>query len=103
MDLPDISTRDSLVSSRRDLDAPKRGRDVATPKKRMLGVTPRVVFKVDAPKTPKLTSLATPYKYLYIYIYICGRTAEEDKIKRECVSKSHQKVCVSKQAKQETV
>ena len=32
------------VRSRRDLDAPKRAWDAPTPKKRMLGPTPRVVF-----------------------------------------------------------
>ena len=52
------STRDSpLVSSGRDLDAPKRSRDVPNPKKRMLGVTPRVVFRAsDPPNTPKRVS-----------------------------------------------
>ena len=40
MDLPvDVQTP-ALVSSGRDLDASRRSRDVPTPKKRMLGVTP---------------------------------------------------------------
>ena len=34
----------SLASSGRDLDAPKRAWDAPTPKKRMLGLTPAVVF-----------------------------------------------------------
>ena len=39
MDFADIESRDSaLVTSRRDLDARKQSRDVAYPKKRMLGV-----------------------------------------------------------------
>ena len=42
-----------MVSSGRDLDAWKLSRDVPTPKKRMLGPTPSIFFKVDARKTPK--------------------------------------------------
>ena len=76
MDFPDIDPRLALVSSGRDLDAPKRSRDVANPKKRMLGVTPRVVLKVDTRKTPK-ASLWRPRTYLYMF----GRTAKDDKIK----------------------
>ena len=43
----------ALVSSGRDLDAPKRGRDDPNPKTRMLGVTPIIFCKVDVPKTCK--------------------------------------------------
>ena len=50
MDFPRTSARDSLVASRRDLDASKRGRDVPNPKTGMLGVTPISVFRVDIPK-----------------------------------------------------
>ena len=38
----------ALVSSGRDLDVTKRTRDVATPKKRMLGPTPIIFCRVDA-------------------------------------------------------
>ena len=51
MDFPDIDPPTRLVTSRRDLDASKRGRDDPNPKTRMLGVTPRVVFGVDPRKT----------------------------------------------------
>ena len=47
----------SLVSSRRDLDASKRSRDVANPKKRMLGLTPIIVFKGPTPEKRKSGSL----------------------------------------------
>ena len=41
--IPRTSTRDpSLVSSRRDLDAPKRSREDPNPKTRTLGLTPTV-------------------------------------------------------------
>ena len=56
----------------RDLDASKRSRDVATPKKRMLGPTPSIFCRVDAPKTHKQV-LATPK----IFIYMVG--AKDDK------------------------
>ena len=36
----------ALASSGRDLDAPKRAWEVATPKKRMLGLTPMVFLEV---------------------------------------------------------
>ena len=41
------------ASSGRDLDASKRSRDVATPKKRTLGLTPSSFSKVKPPETPK--------------------------------------------------
>ena len=59
-----------------DPDAPKRSRDVANPKKRMLGSTPSIFFQVDAPNTCKQTSLATPK----IFIYVAG--AKDDKNKK---------------------
>ena len=43
----------ALVSSGRDLDASKRASADPNPRTRMLGVAPRVFFKVDVPKTPK--------------------------------------------------
>ena len=42
-----IDPRLALVTSGRGFDASKRSRDVATPKKRMLGVTPSIFCKVD--------------------------------------------------------
>ena len=54
----------ALASSRRELDARKRSRDVATPKKRTLGLTPGIFLEVDVPKTHKQVSLATPRIYL---------------------------------------
>ena len=81
VDFPDIDPNSSLVSSRRDLDASKLSRDVANPKKRMLGLTPSIFFRVDAPKTPKQV-FGDPRKifiYIYIYIYMVG--AKDDKKK----------------------
>ena len=45
-----MSTR---VSSRRDLVAPRRAWEVATPKKRTLGLTPSIFFGVEPHKTEK--------------------------------------------------
>ena len=52
---------------RRDLDVTKRSRDIATPKKRTLGPTPVIFFKVDVAKTYKQV-FGDPQD-----IYICGR------------------------------
>ena len=41
----------ALASSGRELDASKRSRHVATPKKRTLGLAPVIFCKVDVPKT----------------------------------------------------
>ena len=56
----------ALASSGRGLDVTKRSRDVATPKKRMLGLTPMVVFKVDASRKRISRCLWRPPKYSYI-------------------------------------
>ena len=56
----------ALVTSRRDLDAPKRSRDVPTPKKRMLGLAPSIFFRVDVAKTRERV-FGDPQKYLYIW------------------------------------
>ena len=53
MDFADIGVRSALVSSRRDLDAPRRAWEDPNPKTRMLGPTPVIFFRVDAPKAPK--------------------------------------------------
>ena len=63
----------ALASSRRDLDAPRRAWEVATPKKRMLGLAPSIFSKVDVANTHKRVSLATPK----IFIYMVG--AKDDK------------------------
>ena len=69
------STRLALVTSRRDLDVTKHSRDNPTPKKRMLGLTPSIFFRVEPPKTPKRV-FGDPQN-----LYICGVGAEDDKKK----------------------
>ena len=55
------------TSTRRDA-APGRRSPKKTP---MLGLTPRVFFKVDVPETPKQVSLATPkYTHLTHYAHV---------------------------------
>ena len=81
--------RRALVSSGRDLDAPKRGREDPKPKTRMLGVTPIIFCKVDARDAretpgcwpsdqtpPQQVSLATPQ----IFIYMVGAKDDKEKI-----------------------
>ena len=87
MDSPDIDPRPSLVTSRRDLDAPKRGQDDPNPKTRMLGVRPIIVFGLDPGKREN-RSLATPR----ICIYEVG--AKDDKYEQanKRSDKSHEEV-----------
>ena len=56
----------ALVTSRRDLGAPERGRRDPNPKTGMLEMTPIVVFMVVDPGKRINTCLATPEKYVYV-------------------------------------
>ena len=76
------STRVALVSSRRDLDAPKRSRENPNPKTGMLGLTTRHVYKGDPPKTCKQVFGATPK----IFIYRVGAEDDKEITKIVCVT-----------------
>ena len=69
MDSPGVA----LVSSRRDLDAPRRASENPNPKTRMLGPTPMVFLKVDVSRKRINMPLATPE----IFVYRVG--AKDDK------------------------
>ena len=79
MDFPDIDQTSALVSSGRDLDAPRRSRESPNPKKRMLGPTPSIFSEVDVgPESGETeASLATPK----IFVYVVG--AKDGKNKKE--------------------
>ena len=71
-----------LATSRRDLDASKRGRDDPDPKTRMLGLTPISVFGVDPAGKRKSWCLWRP---LRSFLLMYGQDAKDDENqKRVC-------------------
>ena len=62
----------ALLTSGRDLDAPKRASEDPNPKTRMLGLTPIGFFRVDAPKTPMAGVFGDPLE-IEMFIYLGGR------------------------------
>ena len=75
MEFPDVDPTRTGELRTRPRRAETRSRDAPTPKKRMLGPTPSIFCKVDAPKTPKEV-FGDPQK---IFVYRVGAKSDKKK------------------------